>query len=113
MTPLEVMSAGLMYLTIYYTNMANIIVQCKGRLMSDAAYDQNLYNNDALRSPAKFAAALLKLRARLGWTQRDLATAAKCSRYTIMRAERGQRLSWLSAYKLFGTYMLLEHNTQL
>lgn len=49
----------------------------------------------------EFALALKTWRLRAGLTQEDVGRRFGCSRYTIIRAESGKRLSWESTYKLF------------
>lgn len=48
-----------------------------------------------------FARALKTWRIRKGMTQKEVADIFGCSRYSIMRAETGQQLSWEMAYRLF------------
>lgn len=48
-----------------------------------------------------FALALKTWRLRSGLTQRQVAQKFKCSRYTIMDAENGKKVSWEMAYRLF------------
>lgn len=48
-----------------------------------------------------FALALKTWRLRSGLTQRQVAQMFKCSRYTIMDAENGKKVSWEMAYRLF------------
>lgn len=49
----------------------------------------------------EFAMALKTWRLRTGKTQEDVAKAWRCSRYTILRAERAKPISWMMAYRLF------------
>lgn len=48
-----------------------------------------------------FAMSLKTWRLRMGYTQRMVANRWRCSRYTIMRAEAGEHISWEMAYRLF------------
>ena len=48
-----------------------------------------------------FARALVTWRLRRGLQQREVADMFGCSRYTIMRAEAGKKMSWKMAYRLF------------
>lgn len=48
-----------------------------------------------------FALALKTWRLRKGYTQKHVADLFGCSRYTIIRAETGQTLTWEMAYRLF------------
>lgn len=47
-----------------------------------------------------FGLELRKYRLRHGWTQRQLGAQWGLSRYTILRAENGQNITWESAYRL-------------
>ena len=49
---------------------------------------------------AAFGLAIKKYRLRHQWTQRQLGERWGLSRYTIIRAERAQNITWESAYKL-------------
>lgn len=49
----------------------------------------------------EFAMALKTWRLRTGKSQAEVAEEWKCSRYTILRAERGKKISWMMAYRLF------------
>lgn len=49
----------------------------------------------------EFAMALKTWRLRTGKTQDEVAKEWKCSRYTILRAERAKAISWTMAYRLF------------
>lgn len=49
----------------------------------------------------QFGLELKTWRLRQGKTQREVAALWGCSRYTIMRAEAGQNITWEMAYKLF------------
>lgn len=48
-----------------------------------------------------FAMALKTYRLRQGLTQAGLGQKWGCSRYTIMRAEKGKDITWEMAYKMF------------
>lgn len=48
-----------------------------------------------------FAMALKTWRLRRGLTQAQVGQMWGCSRYTIMRAEKTQNLTWEMAYRLF------------
>lgn len=48
-----------------------------------------------------FAMSLKTWRLRMGYTQRQVATRFRCSRYTIMRAEACKPITWEMAYRLF------------
>lgn len=50
---------------------------------------------------AEFALALKTWRLRSAKTQQEVATAWGCSRYTIIRAEKGKPITWEMAYKMF------------
>lgn len=47
-----------------------------------------------------FGLAIKKYRLRHQWTQRQLGERWGLSRYTIIRAEKAQNITWESAYKL-------------
>lgn len=49
----------------------------------------------------QFAMALRTWRLRQGLTQREVGKMFGCSRYTIIRAENAQTLTWEMAYRLF------------
>lgn len=49
----------------------------------------------------QFAMALKTWRLRQGLTQKQLGERWGCSRYTILRAESANNLSWETAYKMF------------
>ena len=49
----------------------------------------------------EFAMALKTWRLRTGISQDEVARRWGCSRYTILRAERAKRISWMMAYRLF------------
>lgn len=49
----------------------------------------------------EFALALKTWRLRNALTQADAGRLFGCSRYTIIRAEAGKKLSWETTYKLF------------
>lgn len=49
----------------------------------------------------EFALALKTWRLRNGLTQKQAGEIMSCSRYTIMRAESGESISWESAYRMF------------
>ena len=49
----------------------------------------------------ELALQLHMYRLRRGLTQHELGKLWDCSRYTIMRAEKGRPISWEQAYKLF------------
>lgn len=49
----------------------------------------------------EFALALKTWRLRKGLTQRQVGERFGCSRYTIMKAENGENITWEMAYKLF------------
>lgn len=49
----------------------------------------------------EFALALKTWRLRTGLTQRQVGERFGCSRYTIMKAENGDNITWEMAYKLF------------
>lgn len=49
----------------------------------------------------EFALALKTWRLRSNLTQREVAQKFGCSRYTIMRAENAQTVTWEMAYRLF------------
>lgn len=49
----------------------------------------------------EFALALKTWRLRTGLTQRQVGERFGCSRYTIMKAENGENITWEMAYKLF------------
>lgn len=49
----------------------------------------------------RFGLALKTWRLRQNLTQQQVADQWGCSRYTILRAERGVQTSWMQAYKLF------------
>lgn len=49
----------------------------------------------------QFALALKTWRLRQGLTQRQVGERWGCSRYTIIRAERAQNVTWEMAYRLF------------
>ena len=49
----------------------------------------------------QFAMALKTWRLRQGLTQRKVGERWGCSRYTIIRAERAQNVTWEMAYRLF------------
>lgn len=49
----------------------------------------------------EFALALKTWRLRRALTQRQVADMFGCSRYTIMRAENAQPVTWEMAYRLF------------
>lgn len=49
----------------------------------------------------EFAIQLKTYRLRQAMTQEQLANAWGCSRYTIMRCERGKNITWETAYKIF------------
>jgi hypothetical protein len=49
----------------------------------------------------EFALALKTWRLRQGLTQRQVAESWGCSRYTVMRAENAQNITWMMAYRLF------------
>lgn len=49
----------------------------------------------------EFALALKTWRYRNGYTQKKAGELLGCSRYTIMRAEWGDRISWQTAYRMF------------
>lgn len=49
----------------------------------------------------EFALALKTWRLRSGLTQKQVAKRFGCSRYTIMRAENAQQVTWEMAYRLF------------
>lgn len=49
----------------------------------------------------EFALALKTWRLRNGLTQKQAGEMIGCSRYTIMRAESGNTISWESAYRMF------------
>lgn len=48
-----------------------------------------------------FGLELRTWRLRSGLTQRQVAEKFNCSRYSIIRAENGQPITWEMAYKLF------------
>ena len=48
-----------------------------------------------------FALALKTWRLRAGLTQQQVAKKWGCSRFTILRAEAAQNITWETAYKLF------------
>lgn len=48
-----------------------------------------------------FAMSLKTWRLRQGLTQKQVGDRWGCSRYTIIRAERAQGITWTQAYKLF------------
>lgn len=48
-----------------------------------------------------FAMSLKTWRLRQGLTQQQVGDRWGCSRYTIIRAERAQGITWTQAYKLF------------
>lgn len=48
-----------------------------------------------------FAMALKTWRLRQGMTQKEVGDRWGCSRYTILRAENAQNVTWEMAYKLF------------
>lgn len=50
---------------------------------------------------AQFAVAVKTWRLRQGLTQKEVAEKFGCSRWTIMKAELGQKMSWEMAYRLF------------
>lgn len=50
---------------------------------------------------AQFALALKTWRLRMGLTQKEVGQRWGCSRYTIIRAERGRDVTWEMAYRLF------------
>lgn len=49
----------------------------------------------------EFALALKTWRLRSGLTQTQVGERFGCSRYTILRAEKGHSITWEMAYKLF------------
>lgn len=49
----------------------------------------------------QFAMALKTWRLRNGYTQRAVGKMFGCSRYTIIRAENAQTITWEMAYRLF------------
>lgn len=49
----------------------------------------------------EFALALKTWRLRSGLTQKQVADRWQCSRFTIMRAENAQNVTWEMAYRLF------------
>lgn len=49
----------------------------------------------------EFALSLKTWRLRNGLTQKKAGEMIGCSRYTIMRAEAGDKISWESAYRMF------------
>lgn len=49
----------------------------------------------------RFALALRTWRLRQDLSQQEVGTRWGCSRFTINRAERGKKMSWMQAYKLF------------
>lgn len=49
----------------------------------------------------EFALALKTWRLRQGLTQREVAARWNCSRYTIMKAENANNVTWEMAYRLF------------
>lgn len=49
----------------------------------------------------QFALALKTWRLRQGLTQQEVGKRWGCSRYTILRAERGRAVTWEMAYRLF------------
>lgn len=49
----------------------------------------------------EFALALKTWRLRSGLTQKEVGQRFGCSRYTIMRAENAQTVTWEMAYRLF------------
>lgn len=49
----------------------------------------------------EFALSLKTWRLRTGLTQRQVGERFGCSRYTIMKAENGENITWEMAYKLF------------
>lgn len=49
----------------------------------------------------EFALALKTWRLRSGLTQKEVGQRFGCSRYTIMRAENAQQVTWEMAYRLF------------
>lgn len=49
----------------------------------------------------QFALALKTWRLRSGLTQKEVGERFGCSRYTIMRCERGKDITWEMAYKMF------------
>lgn len=48
-----------------------------------------------------FALSLKTWRLRKGLTQTQVANMFGCSRYTIIRAEKGKNITWEMAYRLF------------
>lgn len=50
---------------------------------------------------AEFALAIKTYRIRNGLTQREAGEQLGVSRYTIIRVEKGEDISWMTAYKLF------------
>lgn len=48
-----------------------------------------------------FALAMKTYRLRNGLTQRQMGERWGCSRYTIMRAEKGKDITWEMAYRMF------------
>ena len=50
---------------------------------------------------SEFALALKTWRLRSGLTQRQVAKRFGCSRYTIMKAEHANKVTWEMAYKMF------------
>lgn len=62
------------------------------------------YNPERLKvdiDKNEFALALKTWRLRNGLTQKQAGEIIGCSRYTIMRAESGDKISWESAYRMF------------
>lgn len=49
----------------------------------------------------QFALSLKTWRLRQGLSQQEVGTRWGCSRYTIMRAEKGKDITWEMAYRLF------------
>lgn len=49
----------------------------------------------------EFALALKTWRLRQGLTQKEVAGRFNCSRFTIMKAENAQKITWEMAYRLF------------
>lgn len=49
----------------------------------------------------QFALALKTWRLRNHFTQEQTAKAIGCSRWTILRAEKGEQISWQALYRIF------------
>lgn len=49
----------------------------------------------------EMAVAMATYRARHKMTQKQLAEACGCSRYTIIKAEKGESINWLIAYRIY------------